>query len=100
MSAADAATTALLNLIDARVEERLAARLTQLRAELRPSAPAESRMLSVPQAVKQYGLGRLQILDMISSGRLPAIAAKMRGGKQGWRIRREDAERVLAGSRQ
>lgn len=96
MSAADAALAGLRDLIAAMVREQVAAALAQ-RPEPRP-APTLPRTLTVPECVRTYGIGRQQILAMIESGRLPAISAKMRGGRQGWRIAREDAERVLAGA--
>lgn len=55
------------------------------------------RLFTVPELVKLYGIGRRQIIDHINSNRLPAIETLMRGGYRGWRVRSEDAERVLAG---
>jgi hypothetical protein len=72
-----------------------------LRASSRGAGVAASttkRTLTINDMRKRYGAGRATLLDMIISGRLPAVEQVMRGGHRGWRVRVEDAERVLAGA--
>ena len=65
----------------------------------RPNMASDGRrMLTINELRKAYRIGRAQVLDLINAGKLPARACVMRGGRQGWRVRIEDAERVLAGS--
>ena len=47
----------------------------------------------------KYRAGRGQITELINRGTLPAIPRVMRGGRQGWVVRVEDAERVLGGAK-
>ncbi len=76
--------------------ELLANKLRQQQRAEQPATPR--RMLTVPELVRTYGLGRGQLLKLIGEGQLPAVACTMRGGREGWRVRIEDAERVLAGA--
>jgi len=85
-------------LIRSAVREALAEELPRLLAEHHQRQRAQDkRMLTVPNLIRAYGIGRGQILDLIHEGRLPAVSCRMRGGREGWRVRVEDAERVLAG---
>jgi hypothetical protein len=64
------------------------------------STPASGRrVLTVPVACRTYGIGRLALLAMINGGRLPATSRTLRGGHEGYVMRVEDLDRVLAGGR-
>lgn len=57
------------------------------------------RVLTVPVACRSYGIGRAALLALITSGRLPATSRRLRGGREGYVLRVDDLERVLAGAR-
>jgi predicted DNA-binding transcriptional regulator AlpA len=58
---------------------------------------AKRRFLSLSAVARLYGHSKATIARMIAEGDLPARRiVKGRGGKPGWRIRPEDAERELA----
>jgi hypothetical protein len=93
-------TLTLDEAIRSAVREELAQALPDMIAELRPqsSAAPSKRLLTINDLRKHYGIGRGQLVQLIEGGRLPATRSIMRGGREGWRVRVEDAERVLAGS--
>jgi excisionase family DNA binding protein len=74
--------------------------MAELRAEI-IAARAESTphriMMSIDQAAKRYGAGRMAIKSMIRDGRIPAIERMARGGHIGQFLHIADCERVLAG---
>jgi hypothetical protein len=61
----------------------------------RPDRP----IVTVGDVQRLYGLGRPAIVAKIASGELPAVQRTMRGGRQGYVMRRSDCERVFAGTR-
>jgi hypothetical protein len=74
--------------------------LAEVRAEIRAShaeASPDRIILSLADAGRRYGVGRIELKRMIASGRLPAVERTCRGGRIGTFIHISDAERVLAG---
>lgn len=67
--------------------------------EAAPVAPSDREPLSVPEAMRVYGIGRLSLMAAIRSGQLPAVLRVMRGGRKGYVMRRSDCDRVLLGAR-
>lgn len=80
----------------------------ELRLELLPEIRAEVAafhaetqpkrvMLSLADASRRYGVGRIVVKKMIQSGQLPAIERECRGGRTGTFVHLADAERCFTG---
>lgn len=53
--------------------------------------------LTINEMRKRYNIGRRQLVRLIESGDLPAVTRQFRGGKLGFVVSKDDADRVLAG---
>lgn len=72
-------------------------RLLSLLSSNQKNDSEQVRLITVGEACAQYRSGRDEVKRLILEGELPAVSRRMRGGREGWLIRVEDAERVLAG---
>jgi hypothetical protein len=84
--------------------EELVERAVQRALNARPSGDAKGakvlrRLFTVPQACREFSIGRSALMALINSGKLRSTMRKMRGGREGHILRAEDCERVLAGVR-
>jgi hypothetical protein len=58
------------------------------------------RMLTIPDMVAEYGIGRRELQKLITAGKLKAVSRIARGGHESWVVERAEAEKVLAGVHQ
>lgn len=76
--------------------ELLAEVRSEIRAEKAEAAPARVT-LSLAEVGARYGIGRIALKRLISTGRIQSIERPCRGGRIGQFLHLADCERVLAG---
>ena len=89
---------AIAEVVRSVLRDELPGIIRNLSASKPPPRDVGPAVYTINELRARYKAGRGQILSKIETGELPAIARIMRGGCQGWVVRVEDAERVLAGA--
>ena len=87
---------AVIVVLERRPEFRALVRALLVSERQFPSKREESRLYSISDLGRIYGVGRTIVLSDIRSGRLQATERRCRGGKTGNFIAVEEAERVYA----
>jgi hypothetical protein len=99
-SDAESQSDPLAPLVAAISDQLLEKALTRLRSEWAAQA-AETKpqrvLLSLAEAGRRYGVGRILLRRLIASGKLDAVTRRCRGGRIGQFLHVADCERVLAG---